>query len=1003
MALLFTDVEGSVSLKTRLGTTAYAGLIGRHDAIFRSIVHDCPGADIIKDLGDGFLTRFASTSDAVDVALRFQHALAAEPWTPEPIRVRIGLHLGEVAELAEDAGGAPKLVGLAADISARIMGLARAGQILMTRAGFDDARQYVREHPPVAGPPPDLRWMAHGPYLFHGADEPMEVFEVGAVGIAPLSSPPDSEKARRAVPAGEEDIYGWRPALALTVPRLDHWALTRKLGEGGFGEIWLATNNRTGDRRVFKFCFDADRVRSFKRELTLFRILRETLGDRPDIARIHDIQFDRPPFYLESEYTELGDLDTWAQSQGGFDRLPLATRLDLMARICDAVSAAHSVGVLHKDLKPSNILVYEQDGEPRPRLADFGIGGVVDPARLQGHEITMTGLTATIADPVDSSRTGTRIYSPPESLVGKPFTIQGDVYALGVILYQFVVGDLRSPLAHGWEAFVPDPLLRDDIARCVAGRPEDRLPSAASLAKRLRSLAERRKSLGRRRIARVAVVSTIVLAALLALTSAFAFRERTHRRRIADERDMTAAVNDFLNDDLLRAIDPEVGPDPLVTVREVLDRASVAINERLDDQPLVKASIRHTLGRTYLSLGELEAARPHLQAALDLRRAGLDEDAPALLEAVNSIGVLCYEEGRYEEAEEIFTKVLATRERTLGPNDVETLVSMNNLGALYRLQNKLDEAIDLQQRNLRIILTSLGPEDRHTLTVMANLAVLYTQQTRYDEAEAMYKDVLDIRRRVLGERHPHTLTTLNTLGNMYYRLGDYDSAEPLLVEALAGRTAALSRTHPATLRTMSNLGELHRRRKEFDRAEPLLREALNGSRLSLPAGHPSIASAISGLALLYSDRGDDESAMPLLVEVLEIRRRTLPPGSTSILNSMSNLAKLYTKLERYEDARPLFVATIADARRTLAEGHWYIGAYLYRYAECLIAMERRDEAEAALVEAHELIGGALGESNPRTIDVVRTLADLYDDWGRADAAARWRAKLAVAAEGDTGS
>src|SRR5262249_32553383 len=206
-------------------------------------------------------------------------------------------------------------------------------------------------------------------------------------------APPNTEKCRSAVSAGEEAVLGWRPAAGLEIPGREQWILERRLGEGGFGEVWLAEHHRTHAKRVYKFCFDADRLRSFKRELTLFRLLRDALGDRPDIAQIHEIQLDSPPYFLESEFTESGNLADWAKQQGGLDKVPLEMRLDIVARTADAVAAAHSIGVLHKDIKPSNILIYGEPGAPRPRLADFGIGMLADRGALAGRDITLSGFT----------------------------------------------------------------------------------------------------------------------------------------------------------------------------------------------------------------------------------------------------------------------------------------------------------------------------------------------------------------------------------------------------------------------------------------------------------------------------------------------------------------------------------------------------------------------------------------------------------------------------------
>src|SRR5207248_1880755 len=129
--------------------------------------------------------------------------------------------------------------------------------------------------------------------------------------------PADREDARRCVTADEEPTLGWRPAAGLPIPGRTGWTLQRKLGEGGFGEVWLGRHRALAQRRVFKFCFDAERLRSFKREITLFRLLKDALGERHDIARLHDVKLDEPPFFLESEYTEGGDLSEWLQKKGG--------------------------------------------------------------------------------------------------------------------------------------------------------------------------------------------------------------------------------------------------------------------------------------------------------------------------------------------------------------------------------------------------------------------------------------------------------------------------------------------------------------------------------------------------------------------------------------------------------------------------------------------------------------------------------------------------------------
>jgi class 3 adenylate cyclase len=333
MVLLFTDVVGSVEMKSRLGPEQYARLLGRHDKLFKSIIRSTRNAKLLKDLGDGFLASFATPADAVNAALRFQYGLTTDDWGGQTLAVRMGVHLGQVMELAQEESDETKLVGMAADMAARVMGLALPGQILLTQAAFDNARQFVRRHPLItdspeaaSGPPAEsaavasaagasaagrppaptasghdpwslrLEWKAHGRYCFKGSEDAIEVFEVGPVGRAPLRAPPDGDKAARAVNVDEEQMLGWRPAAGLEVPRRPGWIVEKKLGEGGFGEVWLGKHLRTRGKRVFKFCLDAKRLSSLKRELTLFRIMQDALGDRPDIAKLYEVQLEQQPY-----------------------------------------------------------------------------------------------------------------------------------------------------------------------------------------------------------------------------------------------------------------------------------------------------------------------------------------------------------------------------------------------------------------------------------------------------------------------------------------------------------------------------------------------------------------------------------------------------------------------------------------------------------------------------------------------------------------------------------
>ena len=421
---------------------------------------------------------------------------------------RVAIHTGEIIQLRGVSLSNALNVSHASDICQALCGLAGPGQVLLTRAAFDEARQTIQTHPvPTVEKP--LNWESHGRFLIRNSesdpdrvDEAIEVCEVGLT----TSRPADIGSIVSADSLEQERMRGWRPSVGQQIPNREKWVILRKLGEGGFGEVWLARHSATKQQKVFKFCFDANRLRSFKRELTVYRLLRDALGDRQDIARIGEVELDQPPFYLESEYVEAGNLADWSEANGGLAAIPLKDRLRIMQEICSSVAAAHSVGVFHRDLKPSNIFMRQDaHGVWHPMLADFGIGALADKALLDQQNITHASLMKSMLVG-NSSGSGTRMYKPPEAETGDHRgTTQADVFALGVMLYQLATGDFSRPAGTGWEDILQEAmesidnsvnrvrshLLGQDIRDAIHLDPESRLASASELAGRLESLPAR--------------------------------------------------------------------------------------------------------------------------------------------------------------------------------------------------------------------------------------------------------------------------------------------------------------------------------------------------------------------------------------------------------------------------------------------------------------------------------------------------------------------------------
>jgi len=619
-----------------------------------------------------------------------------------------------------------------------------------------------------------------------------------------------------------------------TVPGRPQWRLERLLGEGAARDVWLARHDKTREARVFKFADGAERFDVLRREAALSRLLAETLGARADLVRILEWNFASPPYYTESPYGGL-DLLSWL-AQAGWAALELATRIALVARVAGTVAAAHAAGVLHGDIKPSNILVAEDEGGPPAiRLVDFGGGGLTDARHAAALSIALT-VPADLA----ANRGGTLRYMAPEVLAGGPLTTGADMYSLGILLYQMAIGDCDRPMTADWESTIADPLLRQDIAAAAAGDPAQRLPSAAQLAERLERLAERRaafrqaqqeqaeaarlaRQLERTRERRPWLMASVCSLALgLTFSAAFGFRA-AHERDIAQRAAANAAaVNHFLTRDLLGRGNPINSGKPDESLMEAATAAEPQIAVRFATQPLVAASIYLALGEAFESRSAFDSARDAYDRAeaaytsaegpdgsdtviMKLRRAYLEalsgqpggrEKAKAMLHAaaprIEALGVRADEARVWQllTQEQIDIvgddEELTLREATEAANLADTMPSV--FDQQFRLSLRLAQAVDLNSsehyaessalltRLEHTLVPVLGPRHPDMLLVRLERARVWLGQHEYAEAGASLNELYPLMVAVFGPTHRQTLFTLFILAQSQTLLEKYDAA-----------------------------------------------------------------------------------------------------------------------------------------------------------------------------------------------------------------------------------
>jgi tetratricopeptide (TPR) repeat protein/predicted Ser/Thr protein kinase len=771
------------------------------------------------------------------------------------------------------------------------------------------------------------------------------------------------------------------------------------LGEGGMGVVYEAEQDHPCRRVALKLIRPGlggpELMRRFEQESQALGRLQHS-----GIAQIYEAGTAEsgygPQPYLAMEFIRGESLLKYAETH----RLNARQRLEIMAKVCDAVYHAHQRGIIHRDLKPANILV---DEVGQPKVLDFGVARAIDSDAQTAHQTHVGQIVGTLA------------YMSPEQVLGNPLELdtRSDVYSLGVILFELLAG--RPPYTVGVQLREAIQTIREEdparlslVSRAYRGDIETivgkaleknktrRYISAAGMgadiqrylrnepiAARAPSTSYQLRMLARRHKALVAGASAVLIVLVAGATAA-----GWEASRAETEAATAKAVNEFLRNDLLAQASAnnqariDTKPDPDLKVRTALDRAAARLTTKFVKKPLVEASVRQTIGNTYRDLGVYPEAQVQLERSLNLRRGVLGEVHRDTLASLNDLALLYQFQGKYTQAESLYDKILSVSPRVLGEEDPDTLLAMNNLAFLYQLEGRYAQAEPLSTKTLSVRRRVLGKEQPDTLQTAQDLALLYQNEGKYAQAEPLYKEVVYARRRVLGEEHPDTLLTMNNLAFLYQAEGKYSQAEALSAKVLEVRRRVLGRDHPDTLQTMQDLAVLYQAEGEYARAEPLYEWVVAIRRRVLGEGHRDTLMTMNNLAALYQFQGRYAPAETLCTRVLAVKRRVLGEEHPDTLASAHNLATLYRAHGKYAQAEMLFARVLEAGRRKLGEEHPNVLIMTANLAILYREQGRYAQAEPLFTKVLNVERSTLGTGHPTTLRHANDLAALYLDEGK---------------------
>jgi serine/threonine-protein kinase len=770
--------------------------------------------------------------------------------------------------------------------------------------------------------------------------------------------------------------------------RLGPYRLLRELGRGGMGVVYLA--ERVDEQYHARVALKVVRTGPATRELGhRFRVERQILAGltHPNIALLLDggAAPDGAP-YLVMEYVDGEPIDAWCDARG----LGLDARLALFRSVCAAVQHAHQALVVHRDLKPSNILI-ARDGTPK--LVDFGI------AKLLAADDAETTATLRLLTPA---------YAAPEqvSVAGGRIGVAADVYGLGGVLYRLLTGRTAIDLAGATPGEVerrirevepPTPsavaggpaaawrrALRGDLdtilLKTLRKEPERRYPSVEQLAEDLRRYRERRPVLARPDTLRYRAgkflhrhrVAVAFTAALVALTGVYTFQVARARDRARVEAAKAGQIATFL-EELFAVSDPIRSRGQTVTARELLDSGAQRIDRQLADQPEVRATLSHVIGRVYQNLGLFESAARHATAALDTRRRLYGDLHHEVVRSEAQLGLALESQGDAPNAEAHYREQLRI-ERALHAGDHEDLLlAIAELALFLRRAERLDEADTLLREGLAM-RERLGPNEGSLAMLVDGLGATLNRKGDYVGAEPWFRRSVDLMRARVPPDSANLAIAVHNLSGALVDLGKLDEAVALQREALAIYLALYGPSYHQLGTLRSGLGRVLRTRGALPEAEEQFRLALAADTPRLGVEHPDIGTRFGmlGTTLLVMDRHDEAEAA--LQRALAIRRKALGPEHQYVAISMNELAGLFYARGQWARAERMFREALALRRRVHPPSHPYVAYSLVGLSRTLLAQRRPRQAEPLLSEAAQIRGQALPDGHPLRREVDSLLA-----------------------------
>ena len=802
---------------------------------------------------------------------------------------------------------------------------------------------------------------------------------------APAAPSADSAGPQRTAPAPGE--------------RVGAFNLVEVIGEGGMGTVFRAerADGEFSQQVAIKFIGAWTRDPAAAQRLRAERQILASLQHANIVALLDGGVTPRGDAYLVMEYVDGQPISAYCRER----RLSLVDRLRLFRTVCAAVQFAHAHLVIHRDLKPGNILV---TGDGVVKVLDFGIAKLLEPSAEKS--LTVTGFWPGPLTPN---------YASPEQLRGLPLTTVADVYALGVLLYELLTGSrpyetsgrpMDEVLSLVLEGHVPPPSTvapRDEqavpfarsaltgdldaiVLKALQKDPARRYASAGDFSDDVERYVEGRTVLARpdstvyrlgklvRRHRLAAAAATLAVVALVigfgaALWQGNAARiERDRARREAAKAQQVASF--------LRALFTSNNPletlGRTMTGQELLDRGVQRIDRELSGQPDVQAAMLASLGSVYTEIGMGREAVQLLERSLAMRERLLGTDHLEVAESLHFLGRLKSRAfSEYSTAASVLTRAVAIRQAAVGPDDLGLAPILSELGMALWHAGKYADGQAALRRAVALGERAASP-DLHKW--LANLALLDQDLGDFASAEVLLRRALALGVQQTGRRGVPVGPTMLNLGTLLRAQEKFDEARALLEEMNADEEKTWGQ---GRMYTWGELGELYFATGEYDRARDFLVRAIAlGERDRTNAERYELSAPLRYIGRLLLTQDQPAEALVHLERALRILRQTVGNKHNDLAQTLVDLGRAKAAMDGDHAAEPLVRQALAIQREVLVPGHRYLVATLIALGDLLARRGSGEEARQAFEEAAAIARRSMPEHHSHRLAAEAAVARL---------------------------